>query len=113
MKPRGSVWRYYDKIVDRENNTAYRCRYCNKIYKNKHATRLREHLKKCSNVPTTVKNLLKNTTQKDTKSYRTEEESSGEDLDSGNYARILYLLQLFSFIALSRLWFDIFRYIRN
>lgn len=83
MKPKGSVWKFFDKIVDQTNKAAYKCRYCKKIYKHKHATRLRKHLKTCVSCPTTVKNLFKDE-KEDLKqnALSHEHNSSWEEVDS-------------------------------
>ena len=58
MKPKSSVWRYFNKLIDKENLTAYTCRYCAARYKCAHATRLRDHLIKCAACPINVKALF-------------------------------------------------------
>ena len=82
MKPKSSVWRYFNKLIDKENLTAYTRRYCSARYKCAHATLLRDHLIKCSACPINVKALF-NRRKKNTKCSLVSLDSSVDETASG------------------------------
>ena len=57
-KKKNIVWNFFKKIIDKRNKASFKCKYCDQMYR-KHATRQKEHLKKCIYCPETVKQFFK------------------------------------------------------
>lgn len=58
-KPKLKIWQYY-KLCE---NDTYSCTFCNSSYKKKkNATRMENHLKKCSKVLATIHKMINNET---------------------------------------------------